>query len=177
LNNQRFGARFVGEVANPTDILLFHRRKEPKPTGEMKKRKSLKTPIVPEEIERTNMEDLILSHLQSSEGELKILDKQKLCQALEGKDWLLPCSPVRRVPRYSCSRSALSSLHSMDFLFKSTLIKATTPQLESQRNTCSNRHRKSKYWLLHAIQQVANQFNLCLTSYVTSAFLPSLPSG
>lgn len=28
LNNQRFGARFVGQVANPTDILLFHKRKK-----------------------------------------------------------------------------------------------------------------------------------------------------
>lgn len=29
LNNHRFGARFVGQVANPTDILLFHKKKKP----------------------------------------------------------------------------------------------------------------------------------------------------
>ena len=29
LNNQRFGARFVGRVANPADILMFHRKRKP----------------------------------------------------------------------------------------------------------------------------------------------------
>ena len=28
LNNQRFGSQFVGEVANPSDILLFHKRRQ-----------------------------------------------------------------------------------------------------------------------------------------------------
>ena len=82
INNQRFGAKFLGKVANPTDILLFHRKKDPKLASVIKKQ-GLK-PIAPEELERTNMEDLVREHLEStSEGKLNIYGEQDLCEALE----------------------------------------------------------------------------------------------
>jgi len=43
----------------------------------------LNAPIIPEELERKDMQDLILEKLLHSDRTLKILDKNKLCQALE----------------------------------------------------------------------------------------------
>ena len=87
ISNQRFGARFVGEVANPTDILLFSRRKEAKAggTGKIaaKRRALMNAPIAPEALEKTNMEDLVLEHLEAPERKLKLLNKKKLSEALE----------------------------------------------------------------------------------------------
>jgi double-strand break repair protein MRE11 len=81
LNNQRFGAKFVGDVANPSDILLFHRKKDPKLASTVKK-KGIQ-PIAPEELERANMEDLIREQLAVPEGKLKILGEKDLSEALE----------------------------------------------------------------------------------------------
>jgi len=77
LNNQRFGARYVGEVANPSDILLFHRRKQ---HGAKKVPSGLKK-MIPEELERTNMEDLVSEYLEGQN--LTILEGKKLNEALE----------------------------------------------------------------------------------------------
>lgn len=81
LNNHRFGAKFVGEVANPNDILLFHRKKDPKLASTVKKQ-GIK-PIAPEELERTNMEDLVREHLAVPEGKLQLLGENDLSEALE----------------------------------------------------------------------------------------------
>ena len=82
LNNQRFGAKFVGEVANPNDILLFHRKKDPKLASTVKKQ-GIK-PIAPEELERTNMEDLVREQLVAvPEGKLQLLGEKDLSEALE----------------------------------------------------------------------------------------------
>jgi double-strand break repair protein MRE11 len=81
LNNHRFGAKFVGEVANPNDILLFHRKKDPKLASAVKKQ-GIK-PIAPEELERTNMEDLVREHLTAPEGKLQLLGENDLSEALE----------------------------------------------------------------------------------------------
>lgn len=81
INNQRFGAKFVGDVANPSDILLFHRKKDPKLASTVKK-KGIQ-PIAPEELERTNMEDLVREQLAVPEGKLKILGEKDLSVALE----------------------------------------------------------------------------------------------
>jgi len=85
LNNQRFGARYVGDVANPSDLLLFHRKKDMKASaGPTKKRGAgLKVPIVPQELEKTNMEDLVLEYLEGQDKKLHILDKKKLSTALD----------------------------------------------------------------------------------------------
>ena len=82
INNQRFGAKFIGKVANPTDILLFHRKKDPKLASVVKKQ-GLK-PMAPGELARANMEDLVREQLVSaSDGKLNIYGEQDLSEALE----------------------------------------------------------------------------------------------
>lgn len=81
LNNQRFGAKFVGSVANPSEILLFHRKKDPKLASTIKKN-NIK-PLAPEELERSNMEDLVREQLAVPESKLKILVEKNLSEALE----------------------------------------------------------------------------------------------
>lgn len=84
ISNQRFGARYVGEVANPTDILLFHRRKETRgPSLSAKQKAALAKTMVPEELERTNMEDLVSDQLNAPDRQLKLMDRQRLNTALE----------------------------------------------------------------------------------------------
>ena len=82
INNQRFGAKFIGKVANPTDILLFHRKKDPKLASVVKKQ-GLK-PMAPAELERANMEDLVRDQLvAATDGKLNIYGEQDLSEALE----------------------------------------------------------------------------------------------
>mmetsp|Transcript_12362 Transcript_12362/g.27094 ORF Transcript_12362/g.27094 Transcript_12362/m.27094 type:complete len:392 (-) Transcript_12362:133-1308(-) len=86
LNGQRFGAMFVDEVANPSDILLFHRKKQT--AGSPTKRNTsnvsaLSEPIVPEDLAEVNVEDLILNNLHSKDRRLEILDEAALGVALE----------------------------------------------------------------------------------------------
>lgn len=87
LNNQRFGAKFVGEVANPTDILLFHRKKDPMTGGQRratkKGRSALKNPIAPEELEGSNMDDIIREFLDAPEQKMKLMSEPGLSEALE----------------------------------------------------------------------------------------------
>jgi double-strand break repair protein MRE11 len=84
LNNQRFGARFVGQVANPDDVLLFHRKKEFNAHAKAtKKRSGLNKPIPPEELERTNMEDLVKELLGAPEQKLRLLNEPVLSVAME----------------------------------------------------------------------------------------------
>lgn len=83
LNNQRFGARFVGRVANPSDLLLFHRRKGTGDRSGVKRKKKLDVPIVPEEHDVMKIEDLIKDNLEISDKKLEVLDEGKLTIALE----------------------------------------------------------------------------------------------
>jgi double-strand break repair protein MRE11 len=81
LNNQRFGAKFVGDIANPSDILLFHRKKDPKLASTVKK--NAIQPMAPEELERTNMEDLVREQLAVPESKLQLFVEKALSDALE----------------------------------------------------------------------------------------------
>ena len=88
MSNQRFGANFVGEVANPSDILLFHRSKVSQEGGASRggKRKgssALDTPLVPQDLEEMNVEDLIKENLEAAEKKLDIFDEIKLSAALD----------------------------------------------------------------------------------------------
>jgi len=89
LNNQRFGAQFVDEVANPAEILLFHRKKRPqdvKKGGGGKKRGSggnLMEPIAPEDLAEVSVEDLIRENLQTDEKKLEVLDESTMSVALD----------------------------------------------------------------------------------------------
>jgi len=82
VNNQRFGAKFVGEVANPTDILLFHRKKT---EGSGTRGKSIKdiAPIEPSEIEEMNIEELIVEQFESNTAKLELFDDKKISLALD----------------------------------------------------------------------------------------------
>lgn len=86
LNNQRFGARFVGRVANLSDILLFHRKKETSDRSNAKRQRANKimdNPIAPEEHDEINIEDLVAENLDLSDKKMEMLDEAKLNIALE----------------------------------------------------------------------------------------------
>ena len=80
LNNQRFGAKFVGDVANPNDMLLFHRKKDPKLASKIKNKKL--APIAPEELEQTNLDDLIRQQLDVGGGNMQVFGQQELADAM-----------------------------------------------------------------------------------------------
>ncbi|KAL3914561.1 MAG: hypothetical protein SGILL_006055 [Bacillariaceae sp.] len=81
MNNQRFGAKFVGEVANPTDILLFHRKRAE--AGSRKSSVKDVKPIEPTDIEQMNIEDLIVEELDLSDKKLQVLKEKKISKALD----------------------------------------------------------------------------------------------
>ena len=62
INNQRFGAKYVGSVANPSDVLLFHRKRAPV-EGEggkaKKKKRDVVEAVMEDPIEEVSVEDLI----------------------------------------------------------------------------------------------------------------------
>jgi double-strand break repair protein MRE11 len=93
LNNQRFGSRFVGEVANPGDILLFSRRKEVGKSGASgggagraagpPSLRGLGGAIPPDEPDGpATVEDLVMGHLEAPERKLQLLDKVALNDAV-----------------------------------------------------------------------------------------------
>jgi double-strand break repair protein MRE11 len=83
LSNQRFGAHFVGQVANPEDILLFHRRKDPSKAAATRKAKVTSAPIAPEVLKDTDMDDIVNGILEGPETQLKLLDEKVLAEAME----------------------------------------------------------------------------------------------
>mmetsp|Transcript_10456 Transcript_10456/g.21453 ORF Transcript_10456/g.21453 Transcript_10456/m.21453 type:complete len:890 (-) Transcript_10456:291-2960(-) len=91
LNNQRFGSRFVGEVANPSDILLFHRRRKAESAadgkGGTKKSRAaaadLIGPIEPEDLEDINVEDLVNDNLASTDKKMELLNERQMALALD----------------------------------------------------------------------------------------------
>ena len=86
LNNQRFGARFVGLVGNPVDILLFHRKKEASDRAGVKRKKvskALDSPMAPEDRDEMRIEDLIKDNLDNADKKLEIIDEGKMNLALD----------------------------------------------------------------------------------------------
>lgn len=91
LNNQRFGARFVGEVGNPSDVLLFVRAKKKTTSSGSGKNKSkrkaagaaLEDPVIPIEIAQVSVEDLVKDNLEEADAKLTILSEKALNLALE----------------------------------------------------------------------------------------------
>jgi len=84
LNNQRFGSKFVGDVANPTDMLLFSKKqtleqaeaKKIKDKGGKQLDELLAEPIDPDENEEVNVEDLVYDVLHLSERKLELLTEE-----------------------------------------------------------------------------------------------------
>ncbi|XP_032232434.2 double-strand break repair protein MRE11 isoform X1 [Nematostella vectensis] len=80
----RFGQQFVDRVANPKDILLFHRKK-------VQQAKCIRPDIDekllhlrPEALDNTRMEDLVKDYLRSKDNalDLQILSENRMAQAL-----------------------------------------------------------------------------------------------
>lgn len=82
VNNQRFGAKFVGNVANPDDILLFHRKKAESRATKGKKVKEV-TPLEPEELGVMNIDDLVVEQLHTSDQKLQLFEEKQISEALE----------------------------------------------------------------------------------------------
>ncbi|KAJ0406976.1 hypothetical protein P43SY_005209 [Pythium insidiosum] len=94
VHSQRFGGRFVGRVANPNDILLFHRRKKDRqPTASKQQTTTTKAafmkaagldgPIRPTRLDTVTVEDLVTSELLQSDKRLVFLPEAPLALALE----------------------------------------------------------------------------------------------
>ncbi|CAH0482955.1 unnamed protein product [Peronospora belbahrii] len=87
--NQRFGAKFVGKVANPNDILLFYRRKrdrlnasDSKASKELEK-SLLGRPVRPTPLAALTIEDILSKQLCVPERKLVLLPEAQLGIALE----------------------------------------------------------------------------------------------
>ncbi|CAN0347442.1 unnamed protein product, partial [Discosporangium mesarthrocarpum] len=95
LNNQRFGSQFMGKVANPTDLLLFYRRRSGgagggagDATGSSKSGGGRGgglsgDPIRPDSLDAVRVEDLVMHNLETSDKKLSLLVEPKLKLALE----------------------------------------------------------------------------------------------
>jgi hypothetical protein len=96
LNNQRFGARFVGDVANPGDILLFHQRRRAPVEGDRNRSNTtsrsrsggsnaLALPVAPD-ADEMKVEDLVADQLNASDRPLILLKESELKDALDVSD-------------------------------------------------------------------------------------------
>ncbi|GMF25042.1 unnamed protein product [Phytophthora fragariaefolia] len=89
LVNQRFGAKFVGKVANPNDILLFYRRKKDRINASDKKaskeleKSLLGRPVRPTPLAAVTIEDILSKQLCAPERKLVLLPEAQLGIALE----------------------------------------------------------------------------------------------
>ncbi|KAI9907996.1 hypothetical protein PsorP6_003692 [Peronosclerospora sorghi] len=82
LINQRFGAKFVGKVANPNDILLFHRRKKERINMDFEK-PLLSRPVRPTPLVAETIEDILRKQLCIPERKIVLLSEGQLGIALE----------------------------------------------------------------------------------------------
>ncbi|RLN37193.1 hypothetical protein BBJ28_00011966 [Nothophytophthora sp. Chile5] len=90
LVNQRFGGRFVGQVANPNDILLFYRRKkdrvyalDKKATRAEMEKALLSRAVRPTPLAAVTIEDILSKQLGVPEQKLVFLPEAQLGIALE----------------------------------------------------------------------------------------------
>lgn len=82
VNPQRFGQRFVGRVANPNEILLFHKKRGMNPRARVDKEQDLLARATrPENLDDTRIEDLIGAFLGPTQT-LEILPENELHLAL-----------------------------------------------------------------------------------------------
>jgi double-strand break repair protein MRE11 len=87
VNPQRFGQRFVGKIANPNDILLFHRKRASNATSRVSRNQKdeefAPKDLRPEPLDNTKVEDLIESFLGATPSDvLEILPEADLHVAL-----------------------------------------------------------------------------------------------
>ncbi|RMZ55726.1 hypothetical protein APUTEX25_005767 [Auxenochlorella protothecoides] len=81
INTQRFGTRFVGQVANPHDIVLWQKPPARRAREESATRagNAPVVPIRPEALDEAHIEDLVSQHLQH---DLELLPEVELAEAL-----------------------------------------------------------------------------------------------
>ena len=76
--------------ANPSDILLFHKRRQAetakggKASASRKKRSAagLDVPVEPEDLEQINIEDLIIENLANNDKKLELLDERSMGEGM-----------------------------------------------------------------------------------------------
>ena len=76
--------------ANPSDILLFHKRRQAETAkggkgGASRKKRSaagLDVPVEPEDLEQINIEDLIVENLANSDKKLELLDEKSMGEGM-----------------------------------------------------------------------------------------------
>ncbi|OQS04777.1 double-strand break repair protein [Thraustotheca clavata] len=87
INNQRFGGQFVGRVANPSDILLFTRRKEDAKSNKEDKKQigGLLAPIRPPPPSDAvvRVEQILSETLDNAENKLDIFPEVNMANALD----------------------------------------------------------------------------------------------
>ena len=87
INPHRFGQRFVGRVANPNELLLFHKRRTTSSHTSSKAAKDAEKDLLlrtmkPDPLDNLKIEDLIESYLYESTKPLEILPEHELNNAL-----------------------------------------------------------------------------------------------
>jgi double-strand break repair protein MRE11 len=95
VNQQRFGSQFVGEVANPSDLIFFAKKKKDNDYSNMDRNKNKKRQSTSdllqmiqegevEAIYKINIEDLVNETLGSSNKELSVLVEAEMAQVKLG---------------------------------------------------------------------------------------------
>lgn len=75
------------QQANPSDILLFHKRRSAETAKKgASKKSSLNIPTEPDDLDEINIEDLITDNLDKSDKKLELLDEKTMG---EGKSYTL----------------------------------------------------------------------------------------
>ena len=90
LNNQRFGQNFMSKVANPNDILAFHRKAQKASNqGGASKRGAgsssaavLDRPVRPEALQEVSINDLVYQQLEDAPKPLTLLNQPELQRAV-----------------------------------------------------------------------------------------------
>ncbi|KAL2918977.1 meiotic recombination [Polyrhizophydium stewartii] len=78
-NPQRFGQNYIDKVANPKEILSFYRKRTATRVKSAEINEPLK-PIMPDELDHTTIEDLVLQYLEAQK--LEILPENELADAV-----------------------------------------------------------------------------------------------
>lgn len=83
IQNKRFGAQFVGRVANPDNIIKWRKRKGASKSKKNGKGAADDEPIEPVSLSSTAVEELIVKVLDEEENKMMILPEPKMNLALE----------------------------------------------------------------------------------------------
>ncbi|KAL3143519.1 hypothetical protein ABBQ38_002323 [Trebouxia sp. C0009 RCD-2024] len=165
INAQRFGQKFVGKVANPHDILLWHKApvRKAKAPGEVSEGAALTEGIRPEALDERQIEDLIAEHLQQH---LEILPEQDLANALHefvDKD--------EKQALHNCVRAALAETQNAAVADRAAAADGQEGDIDAAVEAQIQQRRNKK-----AAQATTNSAARILPNDPTEGSLPA-PSG